>query len=107
MWHCRRCQFTNWSRSPVVLIPRPQRMIPRTGTFQVGPGTAIRAGAGTERAALLLRTYMQPVTGAPPRVSNNGDVSLTLDPHLVGLGDEGYSLMVSPQAIVLRAASHA
>jgi hexosaminidase len=90
-----------------VLIPRPQRMIPRTGTFQVGPGTAIRAGAGTERAALLLRTYMQPVTGAPPRVSNDGDVSLTLDPHLVGLGDEGYSLMVSPQAIVLRAASHA
>jgi hexosaminidase len=90
-----------------VLIPRPHRMIRRTGSFSVDTETAIRAGTGAERAALLLRGYLGDVIGTPPRLAPDGNVTLTMDRRLVGLGQEGYSLTVSPQAVVLRAAGHA
>jgi hexosaminidase len=84
-----------------VLVPRPQRLIRRPGEFTVDARTAIRAAPGTERAAELLAGYL----GA--RLSPRGNITLNLDSRLVGMGDEGYSLTVSPHGAVLRAAKHA
>jgi hexosaminidase len=90
-----------------VLIPHPQRMIRRPGSFTVDLTTAIRASPGTERAATLLAGYFEPVIGMPPRIAPDGNITLALDSRLVGMAEEGYSLTVSPQTIVLRAARNA
>jgi hexosaminidase len=90
-----------------MLIPMPQRLVRRPGSFTVTMGTGIRAGHGTERAALLLRRYLADALGLAPPVAPHGDITLTLDSRLVGLGEEGHSLIVSPQSIVLRAGRHA
>jgi hexosaminidase len=91
-----------------VLIPRPHRLIRRAGSFRVDLTTAIRVGAGAERAASLLRTYMKPAPQMLDRASGSsgGEISLRLDKRLIGLGDEGYSLTVSPEVVMLRAPSH-
>ncbi|MCE7008914.1 beta-N-acetylhexosaminidase [Kibdelosporangium philippinense] len=90
-----------------MLIPRPQRMIHRPGHFTLDSKTAIRAGRGTELAAELLREYIAGTVRFRPRITTGGAITLALDSRLVGMGDEGYSLTVSPQAIVLRAARNA
>lgn len=90
-----------------MLIPMPQRLVRRPGAFPVTMGTAIRAGHGAERAARLLGHYLAEALGLAPPVMPDGDITLTLDARLVGLGEEGYSLTVSPQSIVLRAGRHA
>ena len=86
-----------------MIVPRPTRLRFRAGRFAFGPTTALRATPGAEPAALLLRRYLRPATGLPLPLSANGTVLLALDERLVGLGDEGYALTVSEQAVLLRA----
>jgi hexosaminidase len=86
-----------------VIVPRPTRLRQRAGQFVFGPTTALRATPGAEPAARLLRRYLRPPTGLPLPLSPHGTVLLALDEQLVGLGDEGYALTVSEQAVVLRA----
>ncbi|RSM82477.1 beta-hexosaminidase [Kibdelosporangium aridum] len=90
-----------------MLIPRPHRMITRPGHFTLDSKTAIRAGQGTELAVELLREQIAGTVGLPPKITRDGTIALSLDPRLIGMGEEGYSLTVSPQAIVLRAARNA
>ncbi|MET0237413.1 MAG: beta-N-acetylhexosaminidase [Kibdelosporangium sp.] len=85
-------------------MPRPQRMIRKAGSFTVDLDAAIRASPGTEGAATLLAGYLRSATGVPPGIAPDGNITLTLDSRLVGMSEEGYSLTVSPQTIVLRAA---
>jgi hexosaminidase len=86
-----------------VIVPRPTRLRYKSGQFTFGPTTALRATPGAEPAARLLRRYLRPATGLPLPLSPTGTVLLALDERLVGLGDEGYALTVSEQAVVLRA----
>ena len=86
-----------------MILPRPTRLRHRAGQFVFEPATALRATPGAEPAARLLRRYLRPATGLPLALSATGTVLLALDEQLVGLGDEGYALTVSDQAVVLRA----
>jgi hexosaminidase len=86
-----------------VIVPRPTRLRHRAGQFTFGLTTALRTTPGAEPAARLLRRYLRPATGLPLPLSPNGTVLFALDDQLVGLGDEGYALTVSEQAVVLRA----
>ncbi len=86
-----------------MLIPRPTRLIRRTGRFVFEPNTAIRVTPGAEPAARLLRGYLRPASGLALPLAVDGTVVFALDERLVGLGTEGYALTVGEQAVVLRA----
>ncbi|MFJ3667017.1 beta-N-acetylhexosaminidase [Streptomyces sp. NPDC090106] len=86
------------------LIPRPTQASFPPGHFTLDHRTTLRLGPGTEPAADLLRTLLAPATGLPLRPSPDGPFALTLDPASTGLGDEGYALTVTPDAVLLRAA---
>ncbi|MFW6690886.1 beta-N-acetylhexosaminidase [Streptomyces sp. MAR4 CNX-425] len=82
-----------------MLIPRPHRLVRLPGRFPLGPGTALRAGDGAQRAAALLRGYL----GLDLPVTPDGAFVLALDPALRGLGAEGYGLTVGRDGVLLRA----
>ncbi|MEV6307154.1 beta-N-acetylhexosaminidase [Streptomyces sp. NPDC051840] len=91
-------------RLDLSLVPRPSRVSPRPGRFVLDRDTAVRTLPGAEPAAALLRTLIGRDTRLPLHASADGRIVLALDPELEGLGDEGYGLTVSPQALLLRAA---
>ncbi|WP_225824047.1 beta-N-acetylhexosaminidase [Streptomyces naphthomycinicus] len=86
------------------LIPLPTRVAFRPGHFTLDATTTLRVPHAAAPAAALLRTLLAPATGLPLPASPDGPFVFTLDPRLSGLGEEGYGLTVSPEAIVLRAA---
>ncbi|MFF3941813.1 beta-N-acetylhexosaminidase [Streptomyces phaeofaciens] len=86
------------------LLPRPTTARARPGAFTFHADTCLRVGTGAEDAARLLRTLLAPATGLPLRPAADGPVALALDPHLTGLGSEGYGLTIGPYSVVLRAA---
>ncbi|MFJ8694704.1 beta-N-acetylhexosaminidase [Streptomyces roseolilacinus] len=86
------------------LIPRPTRLALRSGHFTLDATTTVRATPEAEGAADLLRSLLAPATGLPLAPSAAGTVTLTVDPHLGGLRQEGYGLTVSPHFVLLRAA---
>ncbi|MBT2527901.1 beta-N-acetylhexosaminidase [Streptomyces sp. ISL-99] len=91
-------------RPEQALLPRPTRLSSRSGHFTLDTTTTIRATPGAESAADLLRAFLAPATGLPLTPSPSGTVTLTVDPGLRGLGQEGYGLTVSPRSVLLRAA---
>ncbi|MFJ4788437.1 beta-N-acetylhexosaminidase [Streptomyces sp. NPDC088794] len=91
-------------RSVLTLVPRPTRTVLRPGYFTLDADTELNIGAGTEPAAVLLRTLLAPATGLALRPSPSGQLKLAIDAGLGGLGEEGYVLTVAPYAVLLRAA---
>ncbi|WP_306336821.1 beta-N-acetylhexosaminidase [Streptomyces sp. KL118A] len=85
-------------------VPLPTQLSWRPGHFTPTRDTAVRVCPGAEPAAALLRTLLAPATGLPLPLSSDGQLVLTLDPQLRGLGAEGYGLTVGPDAVLLRAA---
>jgi hexosaminidase len=81
----------------------PTKLIRSAGSFVLRRDTAIRAHGGAEPAARLLRRYFRKATGFPLPSAEAGTIVLTLDPGMTGLGEEGYSLLVSTHAVLLRA----
>ncbi|MFI7341517.1 beta-N-acetylhexosaminidase [Streptomyces sp. NPDC050085] len=86
------------------LVPAPTQLSHRPGHFTLAADTALRVSPGAEPAADLLRALLAPATGLPLAASPDGPFVLALDPGLGGLGEEGYGLTVSPDAVLLRAA---
>jgi hexosaminidase len=86
------------------LLPRPTRVVSRSGHFTLDAATTVRATPDAEGAADLLRTLLTPATGLPLASSPTGTVTLAVDAGLAGLGREGYGLTVSPYSVLLRAA---
>ena len=77
----------------------------RTGHFQLHGGMDIRVIGNGEEAAKLLRRYVHEVTGVVLGNSPEGMVMVTHEPAMRGLGEDGYALLVSPNAVMLRAAT--
>ncbi|MEU0291621.1 M4 family metallopeptidase [Streptomyces microflavus] len=92
------------SRPDLALLPRPSRMSSLGGRLTLDRDTTVRALPGAEPAADLLRSLVGPAAGLPLAPSPEGRIVLALDEQLGGLGEEGYGLTVSPQALLLRAA---
>lgn len=96
------------------IIPKPVRIEPREGAFALGPATAIVVHSGDDdvkAVGILLRSWLTRAIGAQPKIRGAesaaapaGTIFLTSDGADAALGDEGYTLTVTPDAIILRAA---
>ncbi|MGA3266890.1 MAG: beta-N-acetylhexosaminidase [Verrucomicrobiota bacterium] len=89
------------------LIPLPQKIETRAGTFQFSAGTGIRADSAARRTAEFLAERLRPATGWPfpvsSRASAGGGIWLTTRSANRNLGPEGYALEVAPDSVVIRA----
>ncbi|MFD4672515.1 glycoside hydrolase family 20 zincin-like fold domain-containing protein [Lentzea sp. NPDC058450] len=79
----------------------------RTGEFVLRDGMSIRAIGNAQEAARLLRAHVRETTGIVLGNSPDGIVMVTHEPAMRGLGEDGYALLVSPNAVMLRAATPA
>ena len=93
----------------MTIIPRPLRLVPGDGSFDLTGTTTIVAAAEAEQAANALAARLRRATGfpLPVRRSAAGEdvILLRLDadiPH-----EEGYRLTVSPDGVAIRAKSAA
>ena len=92
------------------LIPRPVRLTEKSGEMQVTPATKILYTEGTADAAdylaeQLSRTFNQPITATLTEKTEpvNGAILFTTTDADPKLGEEGYTLDVTPKSIVIRA----
>ncbi|MGW1024141.1 beta-N-acetylhexosaminidase [Streptomyces sp. NPDC002577] len=86
------------------LIPAPRHVSGHgDGFFALGPETRLAAGEGTQGTERWLRSTLGAATGLPLAPGSGDDaVRLSLDPAVTGeLGDEGYRLTVTPEAVEL------
>jgi len=88
------------------LIPVPEKLTLRSGSFALGAATSIVADADLRVAAELLRDQLRPATGFPLAVVSSAKgsrIALSLDPAVGSLGDEGYRLTVTADEVTIRA----
>jgi hexosaminidase len=91
---------------PPALIPLPQKLTPRSGSFALGATTSIVSGDELRPQAELLRDQLRPASGLPLPISSSAKgsrVALALDASLASLGDEGYRLTASAEEVTIRA----
>src|SRR4051812_21272028 len=91
--------------SEPALVPVPTRVVPRDGNFTLTSETKIAAHTAVRALAEQLRDALRPATGYPLAIVDQtagSRISLALDPRL-GLGEEGYRLVVYPDLIDIRA----
>jgi hexosaminidase len=86
-----------------VLLPRPVRVSPTAGTFELGPDTTVSADDGCAEAALWLRNRVGEATGLPlAPSSSDSPVRLRIEPS--ALPPEGYRITIAPSSIHVVAA---
>ena len=89
------------------VIPRPVRLAPRPGRFELTDRTTIWSNAAGGRSARVLARYLEPATGFAFTIAEGAapgrGILLRLDPSLARLGPEGYTLDVTPGRIEARA----
>jgi hexosaminidase len=102
------------AESGPALIPLPQKMERREGTFSLQPKTRIMADKAARTNAQYLVQQLDRSTGYKLKVNSStkaqpveGAVLLTTKDAKPGLGSDGYELTVTPDAVVLRAAAPA
>ncbi len=97
--------------SKITIVPAPSRVVTGEGTFVLTPETALVAAGPAAEVAALFAEQIAPALGfALPVVAaadERSAVILTLDEGLTHLGDEGYSLTVTPSQVTARAAQPA
>jgi hexosaminidase len=102
------CSAAEQSVELVSIIPQPVSMEVRDGYFQIGPDTRIVAENEATAEASKLIDALAPAMGFKLSLDDSsqrrrGSISLRLDEDLSELGDEGYSLRVTPRRISIRA----
>ena len=96
------------------LIPLPQKLASRDGTFRLYPKTPIlvdRASQATgqylaDRLSRSAGYRLSPISSTQPRMAG-GAVMLTTKDAKAALGPEGYELTVTPDSVVIRASDQA
>ena len=92
---------------PIAVVPQPVSVTAQNGAFELTPDTVIYTDRGTRDLGRRLASYLEPATGLNLRVqagSGGGRrITLAIDARLRRLAPEGYTLDVTPRAIVLRA----
>jgi hexosaminidase len=96
------------------LVPVPQKMVCREGSFKLQPKTRILAGPGSRITAQYLAEQLAKSTGYKLKVDTataaqpvEGAILLTTANAKSSLGPEGYDLTVAPDSVALRAPSAA
>jgi len=92
----------------VSVIPQPVSMEVNDGYFEIGPDTRVVAENEAVNEAAKLIDALTPAMGfklslVDASQRRRGSISLRLDEDLSKLGDEGYTLRVSPRRISIRA----
>ena len=100
------------SNGSIAIIPQPERVEPRRGSFIFDAGTVIVADECTAAAAAALTGALLPAVGFVPQVvasapKSGGAIVLRLDKKLKELGAEGYRIEVSPRRATLAAPTQA
>jgi hexosaminidase len=92
------------------LIPLPQKIEPRSGSFQLSPQTSIQVDASAREPGELLAAQLRRTTGYKLDLTEvargtvaRATILLTTKTGNADLGTEGYELEVSPAAVVIRA----
>ncbi|WLT30671.1 beta-N-acetylhexosaminidase [Geothrix sp. PMB-07] len=88
------------------LIPLPSQMKVSGGRVALGPATRLVATGAARPVAERLRAYLEPATGLPLAIQEQGRhdaILLTLDPKAEALGAEGYRLEAAGDRIDIRA----
>jgi hexosaminidase len=95
------------------IIPLPQKMEMRVGSFTLTPDTHIRADSVSGETARFLAKRLRRATGYPLNIVSNeldkisGSILLTTKNTSTNLGAEGYDLTVAPDSVVIRAPTQA
>jgi hexosaminidase len=106
--------FAADASSPAI-IPLPQKMELRPGTFKLMPDTRIDADAASRETEKFLTEPLRKSTGYPFKTDTksassaaiNGGIFLTTKDANTNLGPEGYELTVAPDSVVIRAPTQA
>jgi hexosaminidase len=101
-------------REAPTIIPRPETMELRDGTFTFGPKTAIVVQSGTRRLGEYLAGLLKRPTGfalairdAATAAETADTVTLRIVPGKERLGPEGYELTVQKDRVLVEAAAEA
>ncbi len=89
--------------APLGLVPAPQKVEMRAGSFLLAPEARIAADAALVPTGQWLSRTLSPATGyALPvvKAARKGDVRLKLNAKLQ-LGDEGYRMTVKPDGVLI------
>ena len=95
------------------IIPLPQSIESREGSFKLGPGTRIAADAASTQTAQYLAQRLRNSTGFKLKLGKSteaaakGQILLTTRDAKPTLGPEGYQLTVGTDSVVLRALTQA
>jgi hexosaminidase len=90
------------------VIPQPVRLESHSGVFSLRPDTVIITESATGAVARQLAAALTPATGYPFELledisGRRNSIVLQLDASLQRLGQEGYSLEITPQQVRIRA----
>ena len=102
------CSAAERPRELVSVIPQPVSVEFDDGYFQIGPETRIIAENEAVAAASKLIDALAPAMDlrlnlADASKRRAGSIALELEENLTKLGDEGYTLRVTPRRILIRA----
>ncbi len=90
------------------IVPKPVRLQPKEGRFQITDQTVIVVNTETQSLGKRLQSMLSPAMGFDCRLTdqsgqNENIIALKLDKDLHHLGTEGYTLSVKPEKIVIQA----
>jgi hexosaminidase len=102
------CPAAERSQEIISIIPQPVSIEYDDGYFQIGPETRIIAENEAATEASKLINALTPAMGfklnlAETSQRRRGAIALELERDLSELGDEGYTLRVTPRRILIRA----
>lgn len=103
------------AESGIAIIPQPQQMERRDGSFQLTPGTRIYVDFASRATGKYLAAKLRPPTSYPFNVATrilssapvSGGILLTTHNADPALGAEGYELTVAPNRVIIRAPAQA
>ena len=105
--------FAAETAAPAV-IPAPQKLESRPGTFQLQPNTQIVVDTPSRDTGQYLAERLRKSTGYKPSVIASGEprrargaIMLTTKDAKAALSPEGYELTVTPESVVIRASGSA
>ena len=90
-----------------MIVPKPVDLSIQAGAFALTEKTTVKTDEDSRPAALMLTTWLSNATGQPITLAESGAISLKIDPSLSELGDEGYRLNITPEAIAILSAKYA
>ena len=94
------------------LVPLPAKAVFQPGAFTLKSGTKVLADEASHDTALYLADHLWPATGYQLKLgaasaAAKGNIVLTTQGAKATLGEEGYELIVTPEAVTLRAPAQA